>query len=1050
MNPHPPSIAVVGSAGRFPGSGSDLGRFWTNVRTAADCSREAPEGRWLLPPDRCYDPRVANPDTVCSTRGYFLDPFEPDIAGLGLPPGLIDGLDPLFHLIMDVGHRAWKSGPTADLDRRKVGVILGNICLPTDKASDLARSFLVAESPPVHPWNRYAAGLPAGLLAKALGLGAGHFTLDAACASSLYAIKLACDELIAGRADAMLAGGASRPDCLYTQMGFSQLRALSVSGRCSPFAETADGLVVGEGSGIFLLKRLGDAERAGDTIHGVIRGWGVSNDIGGNLLAPSSDGQLRAMRDAYALAGWRPTDVGLIECHATGTPVGDRVEFESLRELWKAGSWTPGQCVIGSVKSTVGHLLTGAGSAALAKVLLAIGNKTLPPQANFDAPNTRLDFADGPFRLLTAAEEWRCVGPRRAAISGFGFGGVNAHLLIEEYEPEFAGVHAPIVVGGFDAALSVSISDADTAPVAIVGVGAYVGPWKTAAELKACYLGGGLTPVPVKKFNGWSHAPTPSPPGHFIESIAVPLGRFRIPPREMEEMLPQQLLMLHVAAEAMDDCAAAHSETLNTRTGVFIGLGLDLNTTNYHLRWAGDADLPALTADRTMGALGSIAASRIARAFHFGGPSFTCCSEETSSGTAITLAVRALRRGELDRAVVGGVDLAGDPRQLLATEPRSLPSEGAAAVVLKRLADAVRDGDRVYAVIRGVGTSTGGDPTVLGTDAAAYATSFVRACADGMIDPASIDLIDGAASGSASDDQPEAEALSALLSTTERPFPLAFTASRCQIGHTGAASAIVSLVQLGMALYHKILPATPRPERIAPSDRLYSARAPRFWLADWGLPRRAALAVTGADGSCVHVVLEEVESEASSTGSPRVNEGLFAIDGGTADELQGKLNSLSEFLKSKNSGAIDEIAGDWWRANPPHANRKLGAALVARTRVELLEQIDYLAGCIADPTACDSGRELRASLRDRVFYSPVPLGPKGQDRVRLPRIGKSLPRHGPRLERRLPRGSPETAIRELLSARSVRSGSVLGRLSAGRHDREAVSFRPSRPRYAGQ
>ena len=301
-----PRIAIVGLAGRFPGSGADLGRFWDNVRTATDCSREVPADRWLLPPERCFDPRVANPDTVYSTRGYFLEPFEPDVAGLGLPVELVAELDPLFHLILDVGHRAWKTAQTANVDRRKAGVILGNICLPTDKASDLARKFLapLTQKPtrPVHPWNRYVAGLPAGLLAKALGLGAGHFTLDAACASSLYAIKLACDELQSRRADVMLGGGASRPDCLYTQMGFSQLRALSASGKCSPFSANADGLVVGEGSGIFALKRLDDAERDGDAIRAVICGWGVSNDIQGNLLAPASEGQLNAMPPAHRWA----------------------------------------------------------------------------------------------------------------------------------------------------------------------------------------------------------------------------------------------------------------------------------------------------------------------------------------------------------------------------------------------------------------------------------------------------------------------------------------------------------------------------------------------------------------------------------------------------------------------------------------------------------------------------------------------------------------------------------------------------------------------------
>src|SRR5262249_22313653 len=186
---------------------------------------------------------------------------------------------------------------------------------------------------PIDPVHRHVAGLPAGVVAQALRLGGGSYTLDAACASSLYALKLAVDELISGRADAMLAGGLSRPHCLYAQMGFSQLHALSPRGRCAPFDADADGLVVGEGAGLFLLKRLADALRDGDRIAGVIAGIGLSNDIQGKLLAPSSEGQLRAMRAAYDQAGWLPWDVELIECHATGTPLGDAVELASLQEL---------------------------------------------------------------------------------------------------------------------------------------------------------------------------------------------------------------------------------------------------------------------------------------------------------------------------------------------------------------------------------------------------------------------------------------------------------------------------------------------------------------------------------------------------------------------------------------------------------------------------------------------------------------------------------------------------------------------------------------------
>lgn len=154
---------------------------------------------------------------------------------------------------------------------------------------------------------------------RSAGARGGAYTLDAACASAIYAVKLACDELQSHQADAMLAGGASRPECLYTQVGFSQLLALSPSGRCAPFDESADGLVVGEGAGILVLKRLDDAIRNEDTIHGVIRGIGLSNDMRGNLLAPDSEGQIRAMTNAYESARWSPADIDLIECHGTGT-----------------------------------------------------------------------------------------------------------------------------------------------------------------------------------------------------------------------------------------------------------------------------------------------------------------------------------------------------------------------------------------------------------------------------------------------------------------------------------------------------------------------------------------------------------------------------------------------------------------------------------------------------------------------------------------------------------------------------------------------------------
>ena len=993
-------VAIVGLAGRFPGAGADLDAFWHNVAAGKDCSAEVPAGRWTLPPERCLDPRIAHPDSVYSSRAYYLEPFAPDLAGLDIDPGLVGELDRLFHLVLDAGNRAWRGAKTDATDRGRVGVVLGNICLPTDKANALCREYLGgrlgvwsarsasglqtsargasgphsrtargASGPHSHPLNRYVAGLPAGLLAKGLGLGGGSYTLDAACASSLYALKLAADELLAGRADAMLAGGVNGSDCQYTQMGFAQLRALSASGRCSPFDARADGLMVGEGAAVFVLKRLTDAIQHGDTILGVIAGIGLSNDMHGNLLAPAKEGQLRAMRQAYERAGWQPRDVELIECHATGTPVGDAVEFESLRELWGNDGWVPGRCVIGSVKSTVGHLLTGAGAAAVAKVLRAFAAETLPPQANFAEPAAGLPYADSPFRVLERSDRWNrrtALEPRRAAVSGFGFGGVNAHLLLEEWTGIPQKKAPPVQRGGVDAPKHAS------APIAVVGLAAHFGPWPDLRAFQERVLGSSAA-EPAPKINGWGLAEEPCPPGYYIEALNFPIDRFRIPPKELEETLPQQLLMLQVAAAARDDQANGRREPAgdDPGTGVFIGLGLDRNTTNFHLRWSclvqetgdrrqetgdrrqgtGDREAtmspgpwplfpdlasPPLTANRTMGALGSIAASRIARAFHLGGPSHTVCSEEASAARAVELAVRALRAGEIDRALAGGVDLAGDPRVVLPGEVKT-PGEGAAAFVLKRLADAERDGDRVYAVIRGVGAATDGE------------RANARAAADAGT------AIDGAI----------------LFDATDA------------VGNAGAASAAASLAQACLAVYQEVLPGPPS----------------RYWLHDRiDGPRRAAVTAAGADGSCLTIVVEEYAPNAAAE-TPAVarvqplgarEEAVFVVDGGSPAELVAGLTRLGEFVRARRGRNVEGVARGWFRASPPEAGRPLAVSLVARTPDELAEQVAFATQSLrANPTLAFPA-DPRPAGRDRVFFSPKPLGPKAKLALVFPGSGSQF------------------------------------------------------------
>jgi len=352
----PAPIAIVGQSCVLPGA-LNPEQLWAHIEAGRDLLTATPSDRWRIDRDLILFPQQREPrDATWSDRGGYVEGFEPvfDPTGFAVGAEALLSLDPLFHFVLhgarealrDAGHDTERAGP-------RVGAVIGNLSFPSASLAAWAESVWCSgwpgrEGAPPHPLNRFMSGLPAHLLAQALRLGQGAFALDAACASSLYAIKLASDRLHDGRADLMLAGAVNRADDLFIHVGFCALQAMSRSGRSRPFHREADGLVPAEGAAFVVLKRLADAEAAGDRVLGVIRSIGLSNDgRGAGLLAPSAEGQVRAMRSAYQQAGIQPSDVSLIECHATGTPVGDGVELQSTAEVFGGSEGVP----IGSLKS---------------------------------------------------------------------------------------------------------------------------------------------------------------------------------------------------------------------------------------------------------------------------------------------------------------------------------------------------------------------------------------------------------------------------------------------------------------------------------------------------------------------------------------------------------------------------------------------------------------------------------------------------------------------------------------------------------------------------
>ncbi len=953
-------IAVVGMAGIFPGA-PDIDTFWHNIINKVDSTCEVPEGRWFIEPDAMYNPDPM-PDKAYSKRACLisadiLKSIKEDLKDIDLDKNLLNDLDPLYHIILHAGTKAFSDCVTSSLNKKRVGTILAAIALPTDASSSITRKILgnsfeeklfghtASPGDKRLTRNQCLAGkvtsLPAAILSEALGLGGGSFTLDAACASSLYAVKLACDELHFHRADTMVAGGVSRPESLYTQVGFSQLRALSPSGRCAPFDESADGLVVGEGVGILILKRLDDALRNGDNIYGLIHGIGLSNDIRGNLLAPDSEGQLRAMRSAYESAGWSPCDIDLIECHGAGTPVGDATELGSLRSLWDSYKSSSGQCSIGSVKSMVGHLLTGAGAAGMIKTLLALKHKILPPSLNFTKPTKGSPLNNSPFRVQTKAEEWIRKDPdtpRRAAVSAFGFGGINGHMLLEEYRPATKqGSKAIKKTAAYAPQTAISGKQKPRPEIAIIGIDTAFGSLKSLRDFQETIFKGGsiISKRPEHRWKGCDDIEEKLLDGGFMDKLSLFHGELHIPPNEIPDILPQHLLMLKVSANAMKNAGLPLREK-RPRMGAVIGMDFDFEATNFHLRWnlynliktwgkkfglddeeisiwlesLRDACCRPLTNARTLGALGGIIASRIAREFRFGGPSFVVSSEEASGLKALETGVRSLQQNETDSFLVGAVDLCGDVRKIITANrirpfaksnkihpfdqsaDGALPGEGAAAIILKRLDDAIKDGNRIYSVIKGIGSATCTGISTNLPPKEAYTLSLERSFHDAGVSPSSISFIETHGSGHPVEDNIESKALNDFLA--DQKEPCAIGSVKANIGHTGAAAGLASLVKAGLCLYQEIIP--PLINYKKPENNIWSKQAfympanPQHWPRnEKDGPRRACVCSMTSDGNSMHVILENFEY-ASPDHIPekvKVERVPFNID---------KLNGSSSFI----------------------------------------------------------------------------------------------------------------------------------------------------------
>jgi PfaB family protein len=933
-------IAVVGLSCLFPGAQTPE-EFWQNLIDQKNTTSLATDEQMQMgvPPETFFDAEKGKPDRYYCLRGGFIKDFDFDPTGYHVPAKVLEELDSIFQWSLYAAKQALvDSGYLNHPTLAKCGVILGNLSSPTRYSQRLVNpiyrktietalqdllqqeDFKLADALPpndgLSPLNLLTASHPATLAAQALALGGGGFALDAACASPLYAVQLACEYLVSGKADLMLAGAVSCSDPFVTHMGFSLYRAYPSDGLGRPLDQASGGLNTGEGSGVLALKRYSDAVRDGDRIYATILGVGLSNDgKGKHFLVPSSKGQVLAFERAYEEAGIDPKSIEYVECHATGTDLGDKAELNSMDIFFGQYGGAP---LIGSVKSNLGHLLTAAGVPNLVKAILSMANGMIPATVNVEQPLSSTNNVISAEQVVRQLTPWPSQGAvKRAGVSAFGFGGTNAHLVLEQTaeHPQNPEPVPPMPL----------------LPLAIVGMGAHFGGCDNLDALEQTIYDGKqhFVPVPLEHWKGINEQPHilqdygfsngEAPIGSYIEGFDLDFLAFKIQPNRPDEPIPQQLLILKAADEALRDAGLPEGGNI----AVLIAMETDPSAHQYRARcdtlWQIKASLEksgfelppdkleeledivresicyGAQVNRYISFVGNIMANRISAAWDFTGPSFTVSASENSTFKALEIAQMLLADQQVDAVVVGAVDLA-QPESILIrqqTNPVNAGSaafgfdanaqgwmigEGAGAIVLKR-ADLAQE-HRVYATIDAISMVYTAPEAAASFPQTPQATAVVQACEQAFqmaqVRPEAIGYLEVFGSGIALEDEAEIRGITQAYQTGDADLSCGLGSIKANIGHTHTASGIASLIKAALCLYHRYVPAVPqwtRPKfpELWQGTPFFVATQSRPWSVNAHADKRIAAvnSIGTVDGSYTHVILSE-----DPTQTPRPNKYL--------------------------------------------------------------------------------------------------------------------------------------------------------------------------------
>ncbi|MEH1837033.1 MAG: PfaB family protein [Nostoc sp.] len=1072
-------IAIIGLSCLFPDA-KNPEEFWQNIVTQKDSISSATLEEIGVDPTIFHNPVKGTPDKTYSLKGGYIRNFQFDPTEYNLPSEFVASLDNTFKWSLYAAKQAivqsgyWGNQTVLS----KCGIILGNLSLPTKLSNQLFspiyqkvltpavkellqyEDFDLATLPTANKaslYNAMISGLPASIITQALSLSEINFCLDAACSSSFYAMKLASHYLWSGKADAMLAGAISSADSLFVRMLFSGVQGYPENDISRPLDKSSRGLIPADGVGMVMLKRCSDAIRDGDNILATICGNGLSNDgKGKHLLSPNPKGQILAFERAYKEAKISPKTIDYLECHATGTLLGDTTEVNSVETFFGENKAAP---LVGSAKANTGHLLTAAGMVGLTKVILSMSHGVIPPTINVTEPLSSENNIISAEKIVTTATAWtnNNASIKRAAISAFGFGGTNSHLILEQ---------------GNTTQSVESTAPVPSYKVAIVGMDAFFGNCNGLDAFERSIYDGTqhFISLPPQRWQGIENQENilkeygltdgKAPVGAYIKDFEIDTLSYKIPPNEIEKLNPQQLLLLKVADRAVKDAKLQEGGNVAVIIAAETEFSVHQLQQRWNLSWQVKdgllnqeislpteqlAQLENIVKDSIhhpveigeyVSHIANIMASRISALWNFTGPAFTMTAGENSALKALEVAQMLLATGEVDAVVVGAVDLAGGVENVLFrnqfapinTGVNTLSfdqqangwtvGEGAGAIVLKRYETAKQDNERIYAVIDAVSFAQGNSTLNNGLvkpDASAISNVCKQAFLMADIQPTDVNYVEVFGSGVSQEDEAEITGLLQAYPKVGNGLHCALGSIKANIGHTYTASGIASLIKTALCLYYRYIPATPKwsgvkTPQVWEGSPFYVAMESRPWFINQGAIRRiAAINSMGIDGSYAHLILSEEPSqeERDNRYLQQMPFSLFPIAVSDRSNIPDLLNNLQQTIETSSS--LSATASQTFANFEGHSEAKYVLSITGRNKKELLKEIESARKGVNK--AFENGTDWQTPIGS--YFTAKPLGKTGATAYVYPAAVNSYVGIGQNLFRLFPKVYDDTIFNSL-------------------------------------